>query len=255
MTSTCTACHLHPVHDTFVCQGCADDYHGNLAVAPMIAAELVVEVAKMSRKGRTPSGHVRRTEQPLIFDPQASAALDKLRGELVSAVRIVALDDQAAMPVDTVSAMCHWLTRMEQAVALRPEGGDIVTGLADAIGKGRRIIDIPPEKRFVGDCPCGSPTDPSRLLAVVGSEYVTCRRCGTGYRVAECIGQLEDAMRDHLVTRPELERLLKVPPSTLHAWISRDQRLLSSGTDREGKPLYRYGDALNLNEIRKARSA
>ena len=247
MTTTCTACHDHPVTDTFVCQPCGDEFHGHLAEAPHIAEELAVEVAKLSRKGRQPSGHVRRTEQPLPYSPHASAALDRLRSELVAAVRIVALGDASAYPADTVPAMAAWLTRMEGAVVLRPEGGDIVNGLADAIKAGRRIIDNPPERRFVGDCPCGDAGDRSRLLAEVGREFVKCRRCGTTYRVDECVAQLEDAMRDRLVTPKEVEMVTsgRIKWARVRQWISRG--LIAQHPDNR----VRFGDALDRAE-RKA---
>lgn len=246
MTTTCTACRDNPVTDTFVCTPCADEYHGLLAEAPHIAAELAVEVAKLSRKGRQPSGHVKRTEQPLPYSPHASAALDRLRSELVSAVRIVALGDASAYPADTVPAMAEWLTRMEAAVMLRPEGGEIVTGLAAAIRRGRAIIDTPPERRFVGDCPCGDAEDRSRLLAVVGREYVRCPRCGTTYRVAECIAQLEDAMRDRLVTPKEVEMVTsgRIKWARVRQWISRG--LIEQHPDNR----VRFGDALDRAERR-----
>lgn len=246
MTVTCTACRDNPVTDAFVCTPCADEYHGLLAEAPHIAAELAVEVAKLSRKGRQPSGHVKRTEQPLPYSPHASAALDRLRSELVSAVRIVALGDATAYPADTVPAMAEWLTRMEGAVMLRPEGGEIITGLAAAIRRGRAIIDTPPERRFVGDCPCGDAEDRSRLLAIVGREYVRCPRCGTTYRVAECIAQLEDAMRDRLVTPKEVELVTsgRIKWARVRQWISRG--LIAQHPDNR----VRFGDALDRAERR-----
>lgn len=246
MTTTCTACRDNPVTDTFVCTPCADEYHGLLAEAPHIAAELAVEVAKLSRKGRQPSGHVRRTEQPLPYSPHASAALDRLRSELVGAVRIVALGDTTVYPADTVPAMAEWLTRMEGAVMLRPEGGEIITGLAAAIRRGRAIIDTPPERRFVGDCPCGDAEDRSRLLAIVGREYVRCPRCGTTYRVAECIAQLEDAMRDRLVTPKEVELVTsgRIKWARVRQWISRG--LIAQHPDNR----VRFGDALDRAERR-----
>lgn len=242
MTTTCTACRDNPVTDTFVCTPCADEYHGLLAEAPHIAAELAVEVAKLSRKGRQPSGHVKRTEQPLPYSPHASAALDRLRSELVGAVRIVALGDATAYPADTVPAMAEWLTRMEAAVMLRPEGGEIITGLADAIRRGRVIIDTPPERRFVGDCPCGDAEDRSRLLAVVGREYVRCPRCGTSYRVAECIAQLEDAMRDRWVTAAEVQTATvgRIKRDRVDKWVARGQ------IERDGEGRVRFGDACDL---------
>lgn len=85
----------------------------------------------------------------------------------------------------------------------------------------------------------------------------TCRadECRREWMVEQRLAELHEECRDFLLTRPELKRLLKVPATTLHAWIVRDKRLPAGGENREGKPLYRYGDALDLNETRKARSA
>ena len=50
MSSTCAACHLHPVHDTFVCRECMDKLHGHIAELPGLARELAVDIAELEKK-------------------------------------------------------------------------------------------------------------------------------------------------------------------------------------------------------------
>ena len=244
---TCDACRAKPAYDAFVCRDCMDTYHGDLAKTPAMAEDLHVEITRQSRKSSGPSAATGSEERALPYDPAASQALDRLRFELVTACLAVTLGQRDKLPADTIGAMCDWLTRHEASVALRQEGGDIVRGLSAALKRASRIIDSPPERRYIGRCVCTDRAgEPTRLYAITGEAVHRCP-CGTGWIVADRMAQLEEDLRDYRMTPAEVELATagRVKADRVRKWQERGQ---ISG--RRGK--YRLGDVL-ATESRLAR--
>ena len=259
--STCTACHDYPVTDTFVCQGCMDTLHGHIAELPMLARELAVDIAKLGRKGDGQPHGAGGVERPLIFDPHAARILDDLKAALVGAVRVVALEQPDGLPRNSVASMCAWLARREASIALRPEGGDICADIERARKQARRTIDLRPERVYIGDCDCApsvglyairshpDPRDGQRAERVH-----RCRECGHEWMVEQRLAELREECLDVLVTRAEVVGLTRAPRTTVASWIERG-RLVVGSVDADGVERYRYGDALALDEVRRARGA
>ena len=72
------------VADVFVCAGCMDRYHGNLARVPDVMADLRIEHARLAVKGGGVSGRG-SAEQPLPYVPAASDAMTELWTALTTA--------------------------------------------------------------------------------------------------------------------------------------------------------------------------
>ena len=244
----CQVCGRPAPGDVFVCAGCMDVYHGHLAAIPEIIADLEVELTRQSRKTAGPGG--RHHEQPIPFGVAASDLLHELRTTLATSCRALALMPED-LPDDTVPAMLAWLVRAETSIPLRGEGPDITAEVAGWVRRARRLCDTPAERRLVGYCPCSDPMIP--LRATSHQEFTRCEACETAWRVTERQDQLNEDMRDQLVTVREIAGLLRIPESRVGNWVTRG-RLVRQGT--LGRcALHRFGDALALHEAAQAHAA
>ena len=244
----CTA----PVHAAFVCARCMDRYHGHLAAVPDLDAELRIEHTRRAVKGSGVTGRG-AAEQPLAWVESASRAMTELHNALVTACRVLALDQP--LPVQHVTAVCAWLAEREGSIPLRPEGPDIVAELDAAMQRGWRVCDNPPERVLRGKCSCDT-----ELHAPRHAPVVTCPNPDCGHQWhGEAVDEATRAhIVDHLAPWDEVERYahkhLQVPRGTLDSWQRRGRiRPVSSGLD--GEALYRVGDLLNLDEQRRGRAS
>lgn len=237
--STCLACRDNPVADTFACTDCMDEYHGLLPRVPDLARDLDIEITRQARKGGSSGGNrVRNFERPLEFNQAASDALGQLRAVLVSTCLTLALGQR--LPADTIDAMAEWLIANEAAVPLRPEAGDMIVGLQAAVKRGQAVIDNPPERIYMGNCPCGA-----ELMADKDADFIQCPSCGTTWNTADVVDHRNQVARDHLLPLSDVARLSRIPKGTLDSWVKRG-RLTHVGQDGTGVRLYPYGDALGL---------
>ena len=236
----------------FVCAGCMDRYHGNLARVPDVMADLRIEHARLAVKGSGVTGRG-SAEPPLPYVPAASDAMTGLWAALTTACRILALGQSDQMPDAGILPVCAWLAEREDAIPLRAEGPDIVAELDAAMGRALHVCDNPPEKVLRGKCFCGT-----ELLSPRGAPVVRCNGCGHQWRGE----QLDEALQAHIVDKlahwAELEGYghgaLRIPRGTLDSWRRRG-KLRPLSRSRGGEPLYRVGDMLNLDEQRKTRAS
>lgn len=243
---TCDACHDKPT-DLFICRDCMDDYHGNLARVPDAMTELDTERVKLSRRGELVGG--RSADKPLPWNEAASNLQHAIRFNLVVTAKLVNVGQEDGLPADNLSAILDWLTEREQSVAMRDGAGELVAELARLLARTRRLIDNPPEKRFIGTCPCGqrlhgwrnSPDERGHR----DERWIQCE-CGTRHGVEESIAALEERCRDVLVTAREASGLSGVKLGTVRAWI--DRRRLERIGEMEGAALVRFGDVLQLRD-------
>ena len=239
----CGACG-EPVLERYVCDGCMDRYHGHLARVPDVVRDLELEHARLAVKGGQISGRG-SAEQPLPYVPAASAALDRLRNALATAVRALVLDQEP--PADRIGAMVGWLVQREASIPLRPEGPDIVVELDGAMQRAAAVCDNPPERVLRGRCVCGE-----ELRAPLGQAVVRCRGCGQSWS-GEMLDDVRDAaVRDHLADWDELRAYamgaLRVPPQTLDSWKSR-RKITPTASG-----LYRVADLIALDSQRKRKA-
>lgn len=255
--TTCTACHQRPTHESFLCDLCTDQLLTDLQAVPDMAADLEIEMARQSRRSSGPAtAHTKGREQPLPVNLAAANVLHLLRAQLVDACLAVAIRREN-LPADTIDAMTAWLIVNRYSLSQRDNAGDVARGLASVLARGRRMIDNPPEQRFIGVHPCGErlhawrhpPDDKGRRE----ERWVQCHGCGQRVGVEEAIAALEDRCRDQLLTLREIATLADVPLGTVRRWADR-KRIVSAGL-AEGVKTYRFGDALALREQSATRKA
>ena len=256
MQSRCTACHQQPQHNGHLCTPCATLLHHNLAAAPGMAQELLVELTRQARKAAGPSGRGGGDGgQPLPFDVTASVCLDRLRQALVEGVAIVTYGEPVDLDGVDVPRLAGWLLARFGELQIRAAVGEFALTLDAALKRAGRAIDTPPERVYIGDCTCSRPgQDPVRLLAVRSApdeqgrreeRWHQCPRCGTRFGVEDKLAELEERCRDQLLTAKEAALLAGVKPRLVRSWAERG-RLQGRGVNRDGVAVYRFGDVLGL---------
>lgn len=257
MTSTCTACHARPVHESFICERCADQLLSDLQAVPDMVHELTVEATRQARRSTGPAtSHTRGHEQPIPVNLAAANLLHVLRAQLVDACLAVALRREN-LPDETIPAMVAWLITNRASLHMHEEVGGVATDLARLLARARRMIDNPPEQRFIGVHPCGErlhawrhpPDDRGHRE----ERWTQCPGCGQRVGVEEAIAGLEERCRDQLLTLREIATLADVKVGTVQRWADR-KRILPAGVADDVRT-YRFGDALTLRDQMSQRKA
>lgn len=245
----------------FLCAGClgalvgvlrelVSDGHGG----PGLLAELEITLARQDKLGSHPGiGHA-ATEPALPFRPDASGLASRAGNMITTWARAVhEHNPHLQAPAGTSAQAAGWLAGLPNLLALHPAADELhadLTGLAEEI---RGFIDRWPDRVYSG--PCGADTDagpcPGHLYAHAGQGFVTCPACGAQHEVAMRRAWMTGRARDLLVTAPVAlgwARLLldhTIPPGTWRSWLSR-RRVLAHGTDQHGRPVYRFGEIVDL---------
>ena len=246
---TCTACHDRPRDgDTYLCQSCADDFHAHIAELPTLAKELETELVRDTQKGSPQHG--RSTELPLPFSPAASDLLHELRFWAVTTLEQFTPRDVRLEP--RWEALSALLAAREAWIVKFPTAGDVVRSLASLRAEARQLIDVPPERIYLGECDCGAPIRPTRDAAIWRCPTIT---CGANWNTQELIDYRNGVAQDHLVTYAEAKLLLpQLKKSTFWAWVDR-KRIFPRSTNDAGAKLFRYGEIVDLHRKTLARGA
>jgi len=122
----------------------------------------------------------------------------------------------------------------------------MMNGLDAAVKHGRKVIDNPPERIYLGNCGCGA-----ELRADRGVGHVQCQGCGSTWMTQDVVDHRNMVARSHLMTLPEIVTMAVVPKSTLYRWATR----LEQRGQRDGMDVYRYGDVLDLKEQTKRKAS
>lgn len=243
----CQACNLCPPTQpgSWMCDPCRDRLHEHLHAilgsdeTPGLAHELDLEVAKLSRKGS--HGKTTSPTPALPYNPEASHCLDLIRWKLLAGCALVA---GALPPVpNTIPDLGEWLLGHEDKFAMVSGCGPIADDLDQLTRRARRIIDVPPERVYVGTCPCGT-----RLMAIAGNEYVRCRGCGTSFDAVDSRDALLASVADQWQTVDEIAALLGRKRGTVWNWADRGH--LERHPDDARR--FRLGDAVKLAERKPA---
>ena len=207
----CQACNLYPPTQpgSWMCDPCRDRLHEHLHAilgsdeTPGLAHELDLEVAKLSRKGS--HGKATSPTPALPFNPEASHCLDLIRWKLLAGCALVA---GALPPVpNTIPDLGTWLLGHEDKFAMISGCGPIADNLDQLIRRARRIIDVPPEKIYLGLCEaCDAPM---RTTRDEGNHRCA---CGLDYDIARLRDQVADRLYDpeNRVTQGEAAELLGI---------------------------------------------
>lgn len=251
--ATCQLCARPSGDDAYACTACADTLAAALkeitgeGLPHGLAEDLDIALAKQGTKpARDGSGHTKASEAPMPMDVRASEAAGVLRSTLVTWVRLIHGEgSKRPLPADTLPAMAGWLLPITGWLRHADYGPEAIDEITAAVKQAKKAVDTPPSLAYVGPCECGA-----AVYTKTGSPIGTCRECGTTWGVQEQREWLRKAAEDQLMTAAAIARATSrsgalVSPSTIRSWKVRG-RIAPHGTDKDGYPLYRLGDALNL---------
>lgn len=254
MDRTCTTC-PRPVPDTaYGCIECAARLAGRMGQIAGVAAEVDTTIAKQDRIG---SGGPRATgaEIPLPYNAQAAEQGAAVAGELTTWARHVQEQTGRDVPHGhPVAAAAQFLAGAMTWLRYRPEWSEAHAALSPLLKDVLRIIDIQPERRYVGPCSYDDPDTGQQCLADVYARphavVAVCLACGTEYDVEQCQEwmrqQLEDLLARPIEIAGIMQRLgLKIGYSTIAAYAQKGL-IAAHGHDAHLRPMYRVGDVLDV---------
>lgn len=161
---------------------------------------------------------------------------------------------QLPMATETTTA-AEWLLDGFSRLRLQPWAGELLTNLERAVEDAERMIDRPPERRYLGIC--GSPASepcPGQVFAVGNATTGTCNRCRARHDVAARDQQRIEQLHGVRLTAAEIERVTgelgrRVLRNTITKWKERG-RITCDGAGR-----YLVDDVLRLAEQTSRRRA
>jgi hypothetical protein len=250
------ACCARSVGDGYLCTTCTQILADDLTDIADLLGELEITRTRQDRVNADPA---RRTggEAVLPWKETAAEAHWLLATTALCWCRLV-LDrvgpDHTDPVGSTAATWSAWLARHVGKIRLLVDAGECATEIGVAVDVARRAVDLPPAQVYVG--PCDGQLDGGGRcvtdLYVRGNvDTVTCPDCTTEHNLDRRRTYLLAKAQDHLAPLPMISRALSswlertVTPSQLRGYVARN-RLISRGTDRQGRALYRVGDAVNV---------
>lgn len=250
------ACCARSVGDGYLCTSCTEDLTTDLTEIADLLVDLEITRTRQDRIERDP---VRRhtIDAALPWKEAASEAHWLLATTALCWCRLV-LDRVGVDPADhvgtTAASWSGWLARHTQRIRLFPDAGECAVEIGNAVDVARRAVDLPPAQIYVG--PCDGQLDgggrcTTDLYVRGNADTVTCPDCETEHNLDRRRTYLLAKAQDHLAPLPTISRALsswlerQVTPSMLRGYVARN-RLISRGTDRQGRALYRVGDAVTV---------
>ncbi|MFE7747066.1 hypothetical protein [Nocardia sp. NPDC057455] len=179
-------------------------------------------------------------------------------------------DALADTPATGAELCAIWLACHPHELRTHPRAGDIAADIGAAVDGLRRVVDRPPDRRYLGPCPTaldgvddeGRPRVCGYELRVEpGKAWVKCARCKQQHDVALIEAAARTHAEDGLWTVAELVSILAsigrpVPRSTLYDWAHKhkiaprgyqhDTRITDHKIDDTDPAVYRLGDVLAL---------
>ena len=233
-TSWCTSCGHYPrSRDRWLCDWCTEQWMIDLRNTPALTDDLNLAITRQTRMGA--GGKTSTT--PLPFNYAASHALH----DLDQVLRNIATALLGAVGQNTPGMLAHQLLDNHRDISRRQDAPDLAGPLRKAVRRGTAIIDRPRPTIYLGACSTCN-------LALHAPDGVNTHRCACGaiYVIRVALTERRDAIADMLVTWPELVDAKPAPRSTLYWW--RKTGRLRPATEWMGRPMYRYGDALDLRD-------
>lgn len=233
--------------ELYLCGRCLDRLHRDLDRLPDALEELDTQLARQAAVGND-GGTARSAERPLPYDRGASEAIDLLRSVLVGWVRDAI--PEADWPADTLPAMARALRYHDWRT--HPAADEFADELRYAIGGVTRCIDSPEPWRYLG--PCGSVNLDGSVcqgdVKVIGTRAPRCQTCKATHQTDERMEWIWAIAEDQLVPASVAAGALsawgsEIKPDLIRTWASRG-RIVARGTDRQGRPVYRFGECRTL---------
>ncbi|MFC5187118.1 hypothetical protein [Actinomadura harenae] len=267
-----------PTRGATICGACEADLERALTAVPWLVAQLDLVLSRQTRTGS--SGGARSAETSLPYAPHASEASRVLASTLTAWVdelrpaeprRIGPLCERCThascrlmrpLAGRTASACAVWLRARVDRIVRLPVAEELWDEITAAVWAAQRLVDRPPERRYVGQCGAGldDGTDCDvDLYARPDAAAVTCPECGTRWDVRWRRRRLLEAAEDTLATAADLARALtglghEVTPEMIRGYGHRGQ-IVPHGRDGRGRPLYRLADVADAVAAAAARRA
>lgn len=243
----CGRC-VRPMPDSCtLCPGCTDETWAALRQVRDLAAELLLTVTRQDRIGEEQEGR-RSAEQPLPWKEPAAEAAWVLQSVLAAWARVLAQAGGSPPPARAAAPeLARWLLRYRETFRRHPDAAACADEIQDCVRLAQRSIDRPQVQVYRGPClDCRAD-----LYCTPTAAMIVCRDCGRCYDAAARRAWLVQQLEAGAATATEAARgvsaLLGLPvsPNRIHQWASRG-RLTPAGRDRQGRPLYRLRDVINL---------
>jgi hypothetical protein len=258
MTLSCVAGCGTPTAD-FLCAGCLSRLGHTLrelAGAGRVLGLLdELDVTRSRQDVLNADGFNAHGSHPDPMRPDIAHLVDVAANTITTWARLLHEDHpHLRAPAGTTRDAAVWVAQLPAVILARHVGaGEFYRDVAALAARIRAAIDRRPDLVYSGPCGAldGPDTCPGHLYARPGQDAVRCPLCGTRYAVAD---RREWMLRRALdVNVPGAvalgwTRLLMgqtVPAGTWRSWLSR-RRIVSRGTDRHGRPVYRFGDVHDL---------
>lgn len=249
MTTECKNCGKPTRDAAYSCDDCLGKLSIALGEIPWADRELLITESKQRAAGAADGS--RSTEKPLPYNVAAHEARRHLKATLVTWVkfcdeeRVRHSSPSNAWPVDNLPSLSRWLMWRVDGLGLHELGGDAVDEITGAVAACRRVIDLPPERRYAGRCGCGKD-----LYHRPGATEVSCSTCGLIHDVAALYEWMKSQVRGQLVTaRDGADWLCKfgmeTQQGTIDKWAER-KRVVVKGHDQKKRRLYLFDDLLEL---------
>lgn len=238
----CDWCYEYPPQQpgSWLCDTCRDRLHANLHAilgsdeTPGLAHELDLELTGQARKS-TGGGRVTSPTPAMPVNLAASDCLTRIRWALLAGCTLVAGDTTPAP--NTIPDHGEWLLAHEEKFALISGCGPIADRLDTLVRQARRIIDVPPEKTYLGICEaCDAP-----MRAVRTEGNYRCA-CGLDYDIDDLRDQVADRLYDpdNRVTQGEAAELLGITVNAVKQRIKHRQLAPAVGSGKGA--WWRLGD-------------
>jgi len=251
------ACCARSVGDGYLCTDCTRALAADLTEVADLLVELEITRTRQDHIGSDDPIRRQAVDGVLPWKEAAAEAHWLLATTTLCWCRMVLdrLGTDHADPVGATAAQWSgWLARHVHKIRLMPDAGECSTEIGVAVDVARHAVDLPPAQVYVG--PCDGQLDGGGRCVIDlyvrgNADTVTCPDCGTEHNLDRRRTYLLAKAQDHLAPLPTISRALsswlerQVTPSMLRGYVARN-RLVSHGADRQGRALYRVGDAVSV---------
>ena len=183
-----------------VCAPCVERFRRQVIEAQGISAELATTAARQGRQSAGGGG--RGGSRPLPVDLDAAGAAERIRRSLWALLAGARGARTAGrVPRREVSArdLAAGVLRFEDEVMRGGQFPTLYAALRREVAEGTALVDRRPDRRVIGECPCGRPI----VTAEPAGVYV-CRGCGRAHDVAEVVRRRSRRVMDSAATPAEI---------------------------------------------------
>ena len=162
----------------------------------------------------------------------------------------------AIQPEHVNAELIEWLRDQLTWLSRRAEGAEAVAEIVDALEQVSTIVDRPPDLNYLGPCTnCGH----SLYVKPSNQTYVECDACIHVHNADQLRQRALMAAQDSLAHSSLISRAVtmlgeSVSPVQISRWVAKG-RLVVRQHDRNGRPMYRVGDVIELARAEMAKRA